>query len=989
MIKTTGRVELAGYQSPLGQLDLGGIDLSRDALVIGAAGSGKTTQLRQLHRAQLAAGASADELLVLTPLRRSAAILRDLIALDNPQPASRPRAQSLTGFAFELIAASSTEVPKLLTGARQLATIAEIANRIDLPPGLPASVVQLPGFHAQLRDAVSSCQELGIEPGRLAELAVEFGAAEFQYLGTVLAEYRELTREFLDPALMLRRAAELIDDQQLSFRAALIDDAQELTPAAFELLAALARQLPLQAFGDPDSSVLGFRAASAEELVRQFEGFGSARGKLQRFTLAPSFSAHPPSVATLLAKIVGRISPAAAGTQRKALSQASAVVPDDAVSALVFDTTVAEVNWLASQLRAGWVAGVPWSEMVVVARTRNQLDQLSAALSARSVPCKILGSQAALRDQFAARGLLELAKFVLEPESLAAGDLELLLASPFAGFDALSLRRLQRQLRYAENQAGGQRPIAALIAEACAVEAVGLELESREGRRIAKLAQLVTTTRELSTNRASELLQVLWAGSRLADTWRERAVSSGELAATANRDLDSVLELFAAAQRFEQQFADATAAEFINQQLELAVPEDTLAATGQFEAVSLTTAANLSRGYRLVALPRLQDGIWPNLKPRNTLFHSSGLVNHLSGRQPSPLQAPRSELADELRMLYRAIGVCRERLIMSAIETAEEAPSQFFNLLFGKAPEARGFEEVFDLRHRVGQLRRELLTGNSTAAPMLSALAAAGVAGAHPDDWLGLLEPSDARPLYSPEEQIRVRPSQLTKFEKCPLHWFISAHGGDGTGFEASLGTLMHEAFELTDGSIGELTSYLDSNFVRLDFQAEWLADSQRRRAQRMALALAEYVANRQGSTELVEAAFEFVVGRTLISGKIDLIEKDAAGNYTVADLKTGVVPSVAQVAEDRQLALYQLAAKSVPLVPGPVVGANIISIGTGVPKVISQPALEGELEKALRALLSRVEIEFGESAITAQVSEHCRSAGAPCQILLTRELGQ
>jgi superfamily I DNA/RNA helicase len=989
VIKTTGPLELAGYQQPLGQLELAGIDLRRDALVIGAAASGKTTQLRHLHSAHLASGADSDELLVLTPLRRSAAMLRDLVALDSPRPASRPRAQSLTGFAFELIAASSAEAPKLLTGARQLAIVAQVVNRLDLPPGLPPSVIQLPGFHSQLRDAVSSCQELGLEPSRLNELAAEFDAPEFDYLSGALAEYRELTRDFLDPALMLRSAAKLIDDQQLTFTAALIDDAQELTPAAFELLAALARQLPLQAFGDPDASVLGFRAASAEELVRQFEGFGRVRGTLQRFTLAPRFSAHPPSVATLLAKVAGRISPAAAGTQRKALSQAAAVVPDDAVSAAVFDTPMAEANWLASQLRAGWVAGLPWSEMVVVARTRNQLDQLAAALAARSVPCKILGSQTALRDQFAARGLLELAKFVLEPELVTAVELELLLSSPFAGFDSLSLRRLQRQLRYAESQAGGQRPIAVLLAEACSIETVGLELDSPEGRRISKLAQRVASTRELETNRVTELFQALWSGSKLAEVWRERALSSAELAANANRDLDSILELFAAAQRFEQQFGEATAVEFIDQQLELAVPEDTLAATGQFEAVSLTTAANLSRGYRLVALPRLQDGIWPNLKPRNALFHSGGLVNYLSNRQASPLQTPKSELVDELRMLYRAIGVCRERLLLSAIETAEESPSQFFNLLFAKAPPAQGFEEIFDLRHRVGQLRRELVTGNASAAPMLAALATAGVAGAHPDDWLGLIEFSDSRPLYSPEEQIRVRPSQLAKFEQCPLHWFISAHGGDGTGFEASLGTLLHEAFELTDGSIGELTSYLDSNFVRLDFQAEWVANAQRRRAQRMALALAEYVTGRQRSTELVEAAFEFVVGRTLISGKIDLIEKDRDGNYTVADLKTGAVPTAAQVAEDRQLALYQLAAKTVPLVPGPIIGANIVSIGSGVPKVISQPALEGELEQAITALLTRVETELGEPTITAQVSEHCHSTGAPCQILLTRELGQ
>jgi RecB family exonuclease len=438
------------------------------------------------------------------------------------------------------------------------------------------------------------------------------------------------------------------------------------------------------------------------------------------------------------------------------------------------------------------------------------------------------------------------------------------------------------------------------------------------------------------------------------------------------------LELFAAANRFDEQQGTGAQA-FLAEQLDTAVPEDSLAQVGLRDLVVLATASQLSGlEFQVLAIPRLQEGIWPNLRPRNSLLGASGLQAFLTGRSDDPGKAARSELADELRLFYKSLGAVRSKLMLSAMQSADEQPSQFFQML-GLSPVARQVNIEFDPRRLVGRLRAELAAGDVSAAPMLAALALTGASGAHPSNWQGLLSISTTDPVVTADEQLRLSASRLDAFEKCPLHWFINNFGGDGQSFEASIGTLLHAAMELsTDSeSVGQ---YVESNWHTLKFETEWLAMAAKRRALKMAGYMSSYLAE---SNQLVasEQGFEIDLGRLVVAGKIDRVERTGDG-LIAADLKTGKSLSAKDAAEHRQLALYQLGLRE--SYDEPVAGGRIISVGSGSLKVLEQAALAGEFQESIMELLSRAESQIGQASFVANISEHC-TGDSKCQLLMAK----
>jgi hypothetical protein len=95
-------------------------------------------------------------------------------------------------------------------------------------------------------------------------------------------------------------------------------------------------------------------------------------------------------------------------------------------------------------------------------------------------------------------------------------------------------------------------------------------------------------------------------------------------------------------------------------------------------------------------------------------------------------------------MLNKAVGACGERLILSATDKEDQQLSQFLPLVHGSYPQTETTtSKTYTLRSIVGELRRELASGNSSnpehAALGLARLAAAGVPGAAPSSWYGLL----------------------------------------------------------------------------------------------------------------------------------------------------------------------------------------------------------------------------------------------------------
>ncbi|MEY4409698.1 MAG: hypothetical protein RLZ99_171 [Actinomycetota bacterium] len=922
-------------------------------LVLGSPGSGKTSALRHLVT-RLEEQVPVAQILVLTPTRRAATALRDLIALDSKKPSSSPRAQSITGFAFAQIQ-KHFPTSRLLSGAMQQKILRELISLSPASPwGYDLQTIGLQGFVQEVRDLLAVCIEHRLTGDALAALAAKFEHRGLAIASELLPSYFEaLEREgLIDPSQLLINAAEI---DAPNYKWVLVDDVQDLSRAGLDLVAKLSNSANVVLFGDPDASVLGFRSGVQEGFVGEF-----ATAKKHYLNPNSPFS-------NSLSKLAAKLPPQLAGPQRPR--------PIDAVQPIrtaVFDNQISESDWLASELRQRRMrSNLVWNDFAVVARTRVQLDQLASALAARDVPVKIIGSSTALRDQPMARAILETARL-----AMVASDQEAVmqvLDSAIFGFDSIAIRRLKRQL--AQLPEFDDVPSAELLV--CALD-IEIEPTSFELRKFSALVQLLRAVKNLEAASAHELVSEIW---NTVDQKSLQVLSRGssEVALAANRALDSALELFAAAQRFDSNQL-GTAREFVHSQLDQSVPEDSLADEGLRPAVCLTTSAGLvDSSFQVVLLPRLQDGIWPNLRPRTSLLGASSVSAFLSGRVQTPNQPIRSELEDEVRLLYKAIGAARSEVIMTAMTSQEEQPSQFFQML-GLEPSRIDSPITFDLRRLVGRFRSQLAGGDSTVAPMLAALALLNVPGAHPENWQGLLPISTSEALVPEGESIRFSPSRLSAFEKCPVHWFIQNFGGDGSGFEASLGTLLHAALEVSSNQT-ELEEFVESNWHTLEFETSWQASGQKRKALNMVAALGEYLRD-AGELVTAEQKFEFSIGRLVIAGKIDRVEKTAEGGLRVVDLKTGKTPTAQEVVDHRQLAVYQLAVRS--QYGEQLTSGRIVSVGDQKLKVLDQPVLEGESEKALLDLLLRVESGAGGSSFIAEVADHC-SEDANCQLLISK----
>ena len=931
---------------------------SSQAIIFGSPGSGKTTELIDLVSNLESEGLGSQEILVLTPSRMAANSLRDQIALNSNLAASEPRARSISSFAFEVARLQTPEI-KLLSGAGQQAQIAGlILDAVEqgehLRWGVDRTTALLSGFGQEVRDLLSVVIENRLSIADLKVMLESFESKGLRVAIDLLPRYMQRLEELnaLDPSELLVVATQHLASYPKP-KYVLIDDAQDLSEAGLKLALALSASSKLILFGDPDAAVAGFRS-SGESFAAKFPDAG-------KYFLDSNYQND--SRAGLMPRVVNRIPAGLAASHRPKSMQV------DTATAKIFDNQSDETDWLAAQLRrAKLLDGFAWEQMAVIARTRVQLDQLAQDLTARNVPVRILGVQKPLRQQPAALGVLEFGTLVF---GLGKIDKEQFLSSPLVGFDSLGIRRLMRELRQGKDSPSTRSEISSALFEDL------VESDSFEIKRLNEITELRLRLRAKGSMSAYEFVS---AAIKLFPLGRLEALSRGRgnIALAANRELDALLELVAAAQRFDAR-GWGSAQEFVHQQLELAIPEDSLAPIGLRPAVTLATSAQLAgKSFDLVALPRLQEGIWPNLRPRNALLGANALQSYLLGRLESPIAQTKSELHDEVRLFYKAIGAAKDRLLLSAISAIDETPSQFFTM-FDIAVERSEFGMDFDLRRQVGKLRKRAFSGDSSAIAMLATLALSGAPGAHPKNWQGLLPLSSDEPI-SKGEKTRMSASKLEAFEKCPLHWFIETFSGETGNFQASLGTLLHAALEASaQGS--DVAEYVQSNWHTLEFESQWYSLAQQRRSAKMVSFLDEYLRS-SDQLHAAEQGFAFETEQLVVSGKIDRIEQSSEG-MVVVDLKTGKPPTKEEVARNRQLALYQLALQSQGQ---EVAGARIIAVGGDSLRVIEQAALSPELRTEIEALLAKAENEAGGSEFVAAISSHCAD-DAQCQLLIAKSV--
>ena len=1050
-----------------GQEQVAGLGAQAIAKVTGSPGAGKTSAVKALVLAAIASGAKPERLLVLAASRESANSLRDELAIDLQMATGGPLARTLTSFAFGVLRQKSValgnRLPELISGSEQDRILAELieqlliggSNEPDLeafgwPKHINAQVVSLNGFRAELRDLLTVCLENGLSPEALRELGEKHQKPEWAASAGLLQSYLDLVQspEFesrYDASMLLRKAAHWLKSsdapiEALSLSQIIIDDAQELTPASSELLYVLAELsgAGLVLVGDPDSSTLGFRAADPRAMSNLVEKLAKARNSsVQEIVLEPNRTIRSEKIAQVMGKVTHQIDTARSGRQRKGLSQASApqqpeaVAPADlSIEGLVFTADHTETAWLARRLRELHLyEGIAFSEMAVVARSRSNLDQMAVALAHESVPIRTVGSQSPLRDEFGSRMLLRLAHVVLHRGSEGPIEVSMaleLLASPLCGLDSLGLRRLRRALRREELLSDGTRNSDELLGALFEAPGAAATIKTQEGKKTDRFLKLFFEAIEIANDplmSVEDLLWHLWSKSGLAAPWQTLSRGVGEVAVQANRHLDAVVALFAAANRYAERNPGGDPRIFIDQQLSLGLPEDSLALNDQHQAtVSLLTPSGLlGRRFKVVALPGLVEGVWPNLRPRSSLLGATSLDALLNGRIQDPNEASRSELPDELRMLYKAVGATDSKLLVSATSTEDNQISQFVGLILGEVPAPTSHQSSpLTLRAMAGALRRSLATSGSpaqiqSAALGLARLASAGVAGAHPDSWYGLLPLSSIEPLVDlddPEAQVKVRPSQLENFIKCPLHWFLNAHGGSDTTFSASLGSLVHSIFETTALAPGDpidessMWNLVESKWHTLNFESAWLEQAGIRKAKKMIANMAQYLRRFEAEGAQVigrEANFEFSLGQAVVRGQVDRLELYPDGRVMIVDLKTGSRGITAEQArEHSQLAMYQLAFENgafadlealngnKEIVPV-LAGAKLLLIGGNKIVEREQPSLhdsEADREKFENLVaLATKGMAMTDQVFVAQVGSHCTNENefGSCKIHLVK----
>lgn len=441
--------------------------------------------------------------------------------------------------------------------------------------------------------------------------------------------------------------------------------------------------------------------------------------------------------------------------------------------------------------------------MAVIVRSPGPaVAAIRRALSLSGVPTRVDTDVFSLADNPVVKPFLTLAEIALGAIEINAENypiMEELLFSEIGGADPISLRRIRQELSRTRDESD-LRSATELTLDAITDPIISIPWENAIPiKRINDLLRRAKTLlRKHPKLSISDLLWEIWSnaenieGEKISSVWRTLALRGGSRGGQADRDLDTMLELFESARRYVERFPNSKPTEYINQIRGEDILGDTITLQGQkAELVAILTVHSAKgREWEIVALAGMQDGIWPNLKARGSLLGSDRLVEALRSQSISRAEldesASQALLEDERRLLHVAVSRAKSRYLspqslakMMSLRDFEEL-SDFVNGEIDGEPLVTQIPRPLTSSALVATLRRTLTSEFSSvvdrelAAALLATLAKENISSANPENWLGYLAPSIDKPLIELGNLIYVSPSSIQNFTECGLKWFWS-----------------------------------------------------------------------------------------------------------------------------------------------------------------------------------------------------------------------
>ncbi|MEV6055318.1 ATP-dependent DNA helicase [Streptomyces sp. NPDC052107] len=938
------------------------------------------------------------------------------------------------------------------------------------------------GFADEVRAVLARSRELGLGPHALDAFARRIGRPDWRAAAAFLAEYLDVLdmqgvidyAELVHRAVLLARRPDTAARLAAQYDAVYVDEYQDTDPAQVRLLHALAGGgRTLFAFGDPDQSIYAFRGADVNGILDFPAAFLRADGRPAPVEVLRTSRRSGAALLAATRLITQRMPlPRLPADKVRAHREPAALRDGGRVEVYTYPTAGTELDNIADILRRAHLEdGVAWSDMAVLVRAGSRtLPTLRRALTAAGVPLDIDGDDLPLRHEPAVAPLLTALRAVAtaearsheenagalapseEPEETAseeavaadvapedaaledtaqpAPDISwldtesalTLLASPLAGMDPADLRRLGRALREEERAAGNPLPPPsdALLAQALAEPERLAVHDPAYARGAQRLGALLRKARERLADggTAEEALWDLWEGTPWPTRLERAARRGGAAGRNADRDLDAVCALFAAAARAEERTGGRGALNFLEEIAAEDIAADTLTRRAvRPDAVRLMTA-HRAKGlqWRLVVVAGVQEGLWPDLRRRGSLLEADRI-----GRDglAEPL-TPGALLAEERRLFYVAATRARDRLVVTAVKAPADdgdQPSRFLTELGVEPRDVTGRpRRPLSVAALVAELRATTVDPRASAAlreaaaRRLARLAVLAdedgrplVPSAHPYRWWGMYDPTESKvPLRHRDRPVVLSGSALDQLANtCALQWFLGREvKADAPATTAQgFGNVVHVlADEVASGrspaDLDVLMERLDSVWNALAFDAPWKSQQEKDNA-RVALErfLNWHVLDHTGRTPVAsEQDFDVTLEagdyQVRIRGQMDRVETDGEGRAYVVDFKTGKqAPSAAEVARHPQLAVYQLAVHEgavdeafdgVRPEPG---GAELVHLRQGaakrdggdtLPKVQTQEPLAGEWVGELLATAAGKVLDERFAPNTGQHCTHC-----------------